>query len=142
MRRAVEIDELIGEVGLVARTGFVSDRPGNDGPAGSAEDADGARHMRGRGDKKPNLARLRVDEPLAEDRVIVSVARLALEDHAPLVDSQIGEQRRGGVRFGRLIGKDRSRARGEDELRGRIEPGEYDKACDALGVRVQAWHAT
>jgi len=68
------------------------DRVGFDRETGAAKNADRTRHVIGRGDEQPALARLGLGDLLAELGVLDRVARLALGDDARARDTEALEQ--------------------------------------------------
>src|SRR3569833_935137 len=84
-------------IGLVR---FVRHWNGNDRPAGFAEYADTAGHVRRRGNQAPSLARRRTQQRLGEDHILISVAGFVLEKNAAGVQPLLGKEKTRRIGFG------------------------------------------
>src|SRR5215469_760996 len=99
MQAVIQLGKIVAENIEVGPVRFVGDWNGDDRPAGFAEYADAARHIRRRGNQEPGLTRERMHQRFGKDHILISVAGFALEKHAAGSQPLLRKEETRRVRF-------------------------------------------
>ena len=137
VQMAGQIDAEAGGL-VLPGAGFIVHRVGDHRPALGTEEPDRARHMEGRGDEDPGLARRGVHQRLAVGDVFEGVARLPLEDHPARIHPHPLQHLPRGIGLAEPAAVEAGSAAGEDQLRIGISAGQIGKGQEALGIVVDS----